>query len=256
MKLQSENRLWRCGLLCVSLIISTEMLASGAEIQGRETEAARLESLRSLIRQEPSGKLSVFSNPKLPPPNCAQMLQGLLSGNAFAPIEPTEVVDEVEDSGGPWRYCGNAEADGDEVRAAKLFKSFSVETGGAPFRIYKLPKAIDPHPEADLFFLTQTQSSSYRGQRSGRTVNWVNLANCEYVERVGNFSEWQYEANPGGHQAALTKYGNSFVVWSVAQRFGYRAIYLNPRGAKKLEADHSSAQVCSWSTVAENPSRN
>jgi len=246
-----DARAMMLGIFGVVVFALALPLAHCKEIDKSESEVERLEKLRNLIRRESNGRLKLARSPGINAPACKTMLKDLLSGVGFSPIEPVEIVSENESNDKPWRYCWNAEANGDEQRARRLFLSFSIGTGGAPFRIYKLPNEINPYPSADLFFFQEKQPAPVDGLRD-RGFNWVDLKKCEYVGGLGNLAEGRdFFENPQGHQVALTQYAKGLAVWSVAENYGYIVDFLLPRKNNNHSGSQLVGQSCLWITHAE-----
>ena len=141
-----------------------------------ETEARRLEAVRTLIRDEKSRRLvgDPDGKPKSTAAFCTAMLGDLLSKRGFKAIEPVAVLnfeypvwdrdlpkterDEREQIAartlGPHltknlQRCGQEEANGNERKAVVLFNGFNYTAGAPPFRAYVLPEKLNPFPELD-----------------------------------------------------------------------------------------------------------
>lgn len=245
---------------------NSKVLADGA----KQSEAQRLSTVRKLVREEPSVRFHKLSrSPGSPALDCTDMLNALLSNRGLKPIEPSVILDHdhlpVDRSWLPpslERDKGSAEEAANEQRlgrelAAKIrwcasepeqlggrhagyFDGFSFLVGAPPYRIYELPKELNPYPQADLFFWASYEPVNHHGGK----FSWVDLQQCSYVSGANAVSSPDQASNRQDHQVAISQYKMGIAIWSVAPRFSFEAQYWRPAANQEPAVN----QVCSWST--------
>lgn len=233
-----------------------------------QTEASRLEAVRQLIRDESTIRLHQVSRaPGTHGPDCTRMLNDLLQYRNFDPIEPVRVLEfdyyPVPSKGPPDHVEGPIREAEKRISETQLgaelserirwcaseppelggkhlqyFDGFEFLVGAPPYRFYDIPKQINPHPEAELFFWAEYEPVHHHGAGYA----WVNLKRCSYIG-----GESTVDANrvkdPDGHRTAVARYGKGLAVWSIGRHFRFEVSYWQQRDGKPTEN-----QACAWRT--------
>ena len=263
-------------LMMAMFVLPTYAIAQTPNRNIFETEAQRLEAVRTLIRQESSRRLSTIGKSKNTAAFCDVMLHDLLDNKGFKPIEPVAVLDFQYPIQNPDRgiqdrdeillpphqkqqsqyavkqlgtfltnsiqRCTDDEANGDERRGSVLFNGFDYAAGLPPFRAYVLPKKLNPFPQAKLIYWSNYEESTGKGRKG---YSWVNLNVCEHVNRTfGSIDSLQIKNDPQGQVEALTSYRGKLVAWSVSRNSTFFADYFAP----KYITPQKSRVICSWAT--------
>ena len=248
-----------------------------------ETEAQRLDAVRTLISQEKSRRLGggPDGKPKSTAAFCERMLDDLLNHKDFKAIEPVAVLDfeypiqnadrsmlerdesllpplEKQQSKyaakklGPYltksiQRCTDEEAKGDERKGSVLFNGFDYFAGAPPFRAYALPKYVNPFPEAKLIYWSELTKNRFWGRKG---YSWVNLDICEHLPNARGWA-WSEKSEPVGPIGALTQYHDKLVTWEISsiEKESFTAIFYGPEHEPPLE----SGIMCHWATYPEAP---
>lgn len=236
-----------------------------------ETEAQRLQTVRTLVGQEKSRRLQPASNdkPKSTAAFCEAMLDDLLNNKGFKAIEPVAVLDfeypvwdialaEAERRErkriaakqlGPiltksLRRCAH-DGRGDAVK----FFGFHAVAGAPPYLAYVLPNSVNPFPESKLVYWSEYLEKLGTGRKG---YSWVNLDICEHTNGTSSLSDsLQLRDDPKGQVAALTLYQGKLVSWEVSRNRAFVADHFEP----KYETPMKSRIICHWATFPEVPVR-
>ncbi len=284
MKTPTNYSAWRCPLLLAGLLLALPSHAASAD--DFETEAQRLQAVRTLIQQEKSRRLQPSSkvNPAGADAQCQRMLKDLLDGKEFKAIEPVAVLnfeypiqnaefsiyDRAENLLPPFekqqsenaakqlgpllnegiQRCTDEEAKGDERKAIALFNGFGYAAGAPPYRAYMLPKKVNPFPKSKLVYWSEFVEASGKGRQG---YSWVNLDICEHTDGTSDLgmAASRVKSDPQGQKAALTVYRGKLVVWDVWRGQSFAAEKINP----KYVTWNKSRINCNWSTYPEDPIR-
>jgi hypothetical protein len=264
------------GVACALTLVP--LTARSTEQPAYETEAQRLERVRTIISQEKSRRLKGYQyrQENSTAPSCEVMLDDLLNNRGFEPVEPVAVLNHnyplrspfleeklspeeeqqaqaAEDKMRPFltkslQQCAKAEADGDERRARALFNAFNYAAGVPPFRVYLLPEKINPFPDSNLMYWSEYAKKTGKG---GEGYSWVNLKDCEHTWGVRDLSSLGVKSDPKGQVAALTNYRDKLVVWVVSRGFRFEAQHYEPNYQDKVKA----GTTCAWTTYPEEPKK-
>lgn len=258
--------LLKVALLCGFVSVSGSVQAQVADKPIQETEAQRLDAVRALISQEKSLRLFKDILSDRTAEFCETMRADLLSHKGFQPIEPIAILNAdypewnidvpedvraqrdavVDKKLGPalsdgLKRCLNAEAEGDLERARALFRGFNEFVGLPPFRVYTLAAMENPLKDSELLYWSEFNEKLGRG-RNG--YSWVNLDTCEHTNglTIAYSGSIKLKKDPLGQKAALTRYRDKIVAWSVSRNFSFQAEYI--RLNKKFIA--KSRVTCGW----------
>ncbi len=279
MKTPTNYSAWRCPLLLAGLLLALPSHAASAD--DFETEAQRLQAVRTLIQQEKSRRLQPSSkvNPAGADAQCQRMLKDLLDGKEFKAIEPVAVLnfeypiqnaefsiyDRAENLLPPFekqqsenaakqlgpllnegiQRCTDEEAKGDERKAIALFNGFGYAAGAPPYRAYMLPKKLNPFPKSKLVYWSEYVEATRKGSQG---YAWVNLNICEHTNGIPSLGDSTRRKNdPEGQRSTLTQYRGNIVAWDVARGFMFDAHVVSSKSkrANRLE------NICSWATYPE-----
>lgn len=272
-----------------SIALATLVLSGAAQagnIGDIETEAQRLQAVRTLITQEKSRRLHPSSkvNPAGADAQCESMLKDLLSSREFKAIEPVAVLNfeypiqnadrsiyerdesllpplerqQSENAAkqlGPFltegiQRCTDEEAHGDERKGSVLFNGFRFLAGAPPYRAYVLPKKVNPFSKSKLVYWSEYVEASGKGRRG---YSWVNLDICEHTDGTSDLgmAASRVKSDPQGQKAVLTVYRGRLVVWDVWRGQSFAAEQIDP----KYETWSRSRINCNWATYPEEPAR-
>lgn len=249
--------------------------------QDFETEAQRLEAVRTLIRQEKLRRLVGGTDGKSNSTAgfCEGMLKDLLNHKGFKAIEPVAVLGfeypiqnpnhgmyerdesllpprEKQQSQsaakqlGPFlkksiQRCTDEEAAGDEIKGSVLFNGFNYMAGAPPFRAYMLPKNLNPFPEAKLVYWSEYVVGTGKGRKG---YSWLNMDICEHVNGTFGLSDsLRLRDDSTGQIAALTRYRGKLVAWEVSRNYAIIADHFE----SKYETAMKSRTICHWATFPE-----
>jgi hypothetical protein len=259
-------------LLCGFVSVSGSVQAQVSDRPIRETEAQRLDAVRALISQEKSLRLSKYILSSRTAAFCETMRTDLLNHKGFQPIEPIAILNAdypewnidvpedvraqrdavVDKKLGPAlsdgiKRCSKMEANGDLRKGQALFNGFNEFFGLPPFRVYTLPAKKNPFKDSKLIYWSEYSEKLGRG-RTG--YSWVNLNICEHTDRLPVASDSiDLKSDPAGQKAALTRYRDKIVAWSISRNFFFKAEYVDP--SQQITA--KSRIICSWYTYPEAP---
>lgn len=279
-KTKSPGAAWfaKLGLWLLCCLIAPHSMAQSLDKPAIETEAQQLEAIRSLIREEKSMRLEGHSQgiPGSNAPFCKKMLTDLLANKGFKAIEPVAILNHeypvLSPDQGPvqrseWlvkklmdiadkqlgktlveglNQCATAEAHGDERRARNLFTAFSDWAGAPPYRVYVLPKKLNPFPDNQLIYLSEFVAETGLGKES---YSWVNLKVCEHGYVIGqSTSSTRVKRNTQDLKTALTFYQGNLVAWDMNRNFAFSADLIK----QKFKTPKKSQIVCRWTTYLED----
>ena len=263
----SPSRLAKTVLLIACCLAAPYAISQSIRGQPLETEAQRLEAVRTLIREEKSRRLvgDPDGKPKSTAAFCTAMLGDLLSKKGFKAIEPVAVLnfeypvwdrdlpkterDERERIAtrklGPFltkslQRCADVQ-EGSETR----FSGFQQIFGAPPYRAYVLPKSLNPFPESKFVYWSEYLEKLGSGRKG---YSWVNLDSCEHTSGTfGPTDSLRLKNNPRGETAALTSYRGKLVAWSVSHKQSFFADHFEP----KYKTPMKSRIICHWATYPE-----
>lgn len=262
------------GIACA--LILAPLTAQSAEQQEYETEAQRLERVRTIISQEKSRRLKErqYLQVNSTAPSCEVMLDDLLSNRGFEPLEPVAVFNHnyplrspfleerlpleeeqqaqaAEEKMGSFlanslQKCAKVQAEGDEERARTLFNAFNYAAGAPPFRVYQLPEGVNPFPESKLIYWSEYLRESNKGRKG---YSWVDLDSCEHTWGISGLTDSSsLEKDPHGQVGVLTVYEGRLVSWVVSRGFRFEAGYYDYYYPGNVKAGAS----CAWVTYPEH----
>jgi len=197
-----------------------------------------------------------------------------MKGGIFVPIEPVVVIshnyppsiyenelDSREDSSGrtmrliqatavkkligegldsSLRQCAVTEPLGDERKAKVLFNGLDDLSGAPPYRIYILPKNLNPFPSSDMLYWSEYLPKIATG-RKGYT--WINLNSCETTNTSFTpYSATSLTADKDPQKAALTSYPDALIFWATTNYGGFYADIFNLPYINLQK----SRNICSW----------
>lgn len=267
----------QCKLIsgCILLVLSTFSMFSNSKEFKYETEEYRLAQVREIIQSEKRRDLSAhtYKQENSTAPSCEVMLNDLMRGKGFTPIEPltifnhsypnwnmnvsilpsTDKLKEAEEDSkplGPFlasslQRCSVAEAEGDLERARLLFSGVNQLIGNPPYRIYSLPEEINPFPFSRLLYWSEYDESTGKGRKG---YSWVDLDSCQHTSGIQALTQSQkLRDDPQGQVAALTSYNNRLVGWKVSRGFKIELEhYENYTPGSKGES--MPGTKCTWTT--------
>ena len=263
----SPSRLAKTVLLIACCLAAPYAISQSIRGQPIETEAQRLEAVRTLIREEKSRRLvgDPDGKPKSTAAFCTAMLGDLLSKRGFKAIEPVAVLNfeypvwdrdlpKIERDGreqiaartlGPYltkslQRCADVQ-EGSETR----FSGFSEIVGVPPYRTYVLPKSLNPFPKSKFMYWSEYSEKLGSGRKG---YSWVNLDSCEHTSGTAVYTDsLRLRNDPKGQMSALTVYHGKLVAWDMARNFVFGAEQIEP----KYESPMKSLTLCRWATYPE-----
>lgn len=239
--------------------------------QSIETEAQRLEAVRTLISQEKSRRLvgDADGKPKSTAAFCERMLDDLLNHKGFKAIEPVAVLDfeypvwdfELPKTQrqkneriaakklGPTLNNNLQHCAVDERGDALKFFGFDSSAGAPPFRVYVLPERVNPFPESQLVYWSEYVEKTGSGRKG---YSWVNLDICEHTNGISSYTDSMNLKNDfQGQKSSLTVYQGKLVAWDVIRNQSFFAHQIEP----KYETPMKSRISCHWATFPEESVR-
>lgn len=266
-------------VLSIACCLAAPAISQSVRTQSIETEARRLETVRTLVNQEKSRRLGggPDGKPKKTAAICDGMLNDLLNQKGFKAIEPLAVLDHEypiqnpdrsiyeRDAGllpprekllsqktaeklGPFftksiQRCTDEQAQGDERKGDVLFSGFRNFAGAPPFRAYVLPKKVNPFPEAKLVYWSELTENRSWGRKG---YSWVNLDTCEHLPSAPGWG-WSLKNEPAGPVGALTQYRSKLAIWDVSPNISFSSYLYDPTNKAPLK----SQVMCNWATYPE-----
>lgn len=270
----ASRRTWARGIVfsCASCFALSAMSQLA---RGIPSEADRLSSVRKVISTLSMRQLAdpVAQDSPRDAAFCRRMLDDLLRGSGFRPVEPIAVLQHaypIQNADRPMaerqedrlpepqrrqaqtaaralgplnagiQRCAAADAGGDAQRAEVLFNAFGAGAGQPPYRVYAVPRDVAPFPPATMAYWSEFSPEL----GSGRTgYEWVDLGNCERVGSMPALTDSTLlTQDPEGQQAALATYEGHLVTWSTQRPIGFLA-YVAPKPPR------AAALTCYWTAV-------
>ena len=232
---------------------------------GYETEAQRLEDVRKLVIASPILRFNLLARvPGTTGPSCASLLDDLLRGGRFKPVEPNIIL---RDEYYPARYLGSSDSrgyleavgvlnagerdlgpvlskkvqrcanvpDGVNNTERNYFGGFGPTDGLPPYRIYELTGRLKVNAKSDFLF-----AALYNPEiASGRDYLMVDLDQCIYNDSA-SVTDASRLMDPDGHRAAVTAHENALAVWSIARGSDLLVDYRSSIYVTKV------SQTCDW----------
>ena len=269
----NNNCLTHFGLFSLLVTWTFTCIANPLTADGLESEAQRLAQVRRLVKAElnprPADSNDKYRQPGTTAPTCSVMLQDLIAGK-FKAIEPVQirrqydptVFEQTQNSKKVQELRGFPKANTEKLRFCagpeqekkiqgvedRFFLGFDFLSGLPPYRIYRLPRSVNPYQDSHFLYWSVYDKEIGKGS----PYVWVNLDTCKPVlGPLGNsFGTPSGNGTTGIGAESIALYGGKFTYLVAKAGSGFSLQHFEPAGVRVL-GDPASSTRCAWMTYPE-----